>query len=323
MIMAASTLVNCGILALSLRKFVPDIPAPSLVTIKRLSRESIPSFLWSAFAIVYYRVDAIMLSIMTPAPVVGWYGASYRFFDVLMFLPSIYTAALFPIASRLWREQRPAHMVTTQKSLEFIVIAGIPMTVLVFTFAEHIIEFFFGLGEYAQSVIVLKVFSLGLLLVYVDFVLGATVLAADRQRSWSLVGLLAIPLNIGLNFLFIPHFQSLHGNGGIGAAIATVLTEAYILAAALVILPDSARQMPRMSVIAKSCVAGTIMSVALLLTPVVALWWMLAACLSLVLYVAVLAVLRPFAQHEVQIARTLFSVHNFRQLFLKQEGETL
>jgi Na+-driven multidrug efflux pump len=54
--------------------------------------------------------------------------------------------------------------------------------------------------------------------------------------SWAVTGVAAAVVNPGLNLVLIPYFDAAFGNGGIGAASATVLTELFMTMAALWLL---------------------------------------------------------------------------------------
>ena len=73
----------------------------------------------------------------------GWYGAAYRLFDTLVFLPNIVASAiLFPILSQLSAQSRPALRRAMAKGLDIILIVGMPISVGLFTLAEPIIQLF-------------------------------------------------------------------------------------------------------------------------------------------------------------------------------------
>lgn len=287
-VMAASTLLRCFTMMTALRRFLPRIPRIDWSQVHELLRQGTPYFLWSAFAVIYYRIDAVMLSLMTPDVVVGWYGAAYRVFDILMFLPSIYTIALLPVISRLSHQGPSDVLRTTRQGIECMIIAGIPIGALVFHFSDSIIPFLFGPDEYGQSVVLIKLFAVGLVLVYVDFVLGTAVVAADKQRTWSLVSLCAIPINIGLNYVLIPHFQEANGNGGIGAAIATTITEAFIMGSAIVMLSKDLFRFSWAAIILKSVMAAFVMTYFVQLLQRTPLHWIATASIGVGVYVSVL-----------------------------------
>ncbi len=235
-IMAASTLLGCVIAYRRLRPFVPRLPRVNWKNVVGLMRAGLPYLMMAIFAVIYYRINAVMLSLLVPEQVVGWFGAAFRFFDILMFFPSILSIAVFPVLSR-HVDMKDAVVQTTMKSLEIILMVAIPLAIGTYAFSGEIIATLFGAEDYAGSVAVLAALAPGLILVYIDFVLVTALIAMDRQRQWSWVALAAIPFSIALNALLIPYFQQVSGNGGIGSAIATNITEFGILLTALWLLP--------------------------------------------------------------------------------------
>jgi O-antigen/teichoic acid export membrane protein len=72
----------------------------------------------------------------------------------------------------------------------------------------------------------------------IDIVLGSVVVAADRQKQWVIVGVVAAIFNPVVNLAAIPLTERWFGNGAIGAAVITVLTEMILLAGALRLRPQ-------------------------------------------------------------------------------------
>ncbi|HKJ66914.1 MAG TPA: flippase, partial [bacterium] len=255
---------------------------------RAVMKSSLPFFLYSSFGVIYYRIDAIMLSMMTSVGVVGWYGGAYRFFDIVMIFPTVFTAVIFPVLSRLTFQKSTDARLVFQKSLKFILFLAIPVAAVLFVHAEHIIQLFYGLDEYAPSVVVLKIFGIGVVFVYVDFILGHTLFAADKQRLFAGVAVVATFLNIGINLVLIPLAQANFGNGGIGAAITTLLTEVFILVMALVLVPKMYFRGYTFATPLKIIINGVILTWFLTLLNSVGLSWILGLGLGMILYVIML-----------------------------------
>lgn len=319
-LMAISTLLSFSVNLRFSRRIIPGIPRVRWDALRGLLRAGLPYFLWSVFAVMYYRVDVVMLSLMAPESVVGWYGASYRFFDVLMFLPSILSWAVFPVLSRLSQQPGADPARVTRKSLDLIMLAGIPMSVAVCVFAGEIIDLFFGLDQYGPSVILLRIFSFGLLLVYVDFILGTTLFASDRQKQWTMVALAALALNPLLNYFLIPVTQANMGNGGIGAALATLITELFVMAMALAILPAHVLAGSRVMVQMKGLMAGGLMAMALWLLDGTGTDWIVQALFGGIIYLAGLYSFRAFTDAEIGFLERFFSYNNLKQTFVPHRG---
>lgn len=319
-IMVSGTLINFLLCIRYAPRFISSIPKIDLKGTKSMIREGVPYLLWTIFGIVYYRIDSVMLSLLTPEAVVGWYGASYKFFDVLAFLPSIYSLSILPVLSKMWGKEDHMLARTTQKSLEFIMIAGIPISVLIFSLSEQIIKFFFGLHDYTPSIINLQIFAVGLLLVYIDMVLGTALFACDKQRHWAAVAFFAVIVNISLNLLMIPYTQIHFGNGGIGASVATIITEFFVMFSALVIMPKWVLDGSNTLVSLKAIGSGVLMMVGVWYMHKISVIWYIQIVIALGIYGTTLLLLKTFTPQELDFMRNFLSIRNLRStLTLKKE----
>ena len=68
-------------------------------------------------------------------------------------------------------------------------------------------------------------------------ILGTVLIAASRQRAWTIVGILAGVFNPLVNLWAIPFTQRVFGNAAIGAAVVTVATELVMFIGALYLRP--------------------------------------------------------------------------------------
>jgi O-antigen/teichoic acid export membrane protein len=300
-IMAVSTLVNYLISRRLLPRIITFRPKADRSRIKLIVKESVPYFLWTLFGIVYYRVDAVMLSFLTPAVVVGWYGAAYRFFDIVMFLPNIFNMAVFPVFSRLWSKENAVLARTTKKSIDFILLTGIPISIGLLAFAKEIVGLFYGLEQYGPTADMLKIFSVGILLVYIDFIILPLLIASDQQRRATLFGFFAMLLNPILNWFFIPYFQSHYGNGGIGATLATLVTEYFILTCAVLSLPKHVFSENSFPILLKGIIAGVGMVGFIALLKNYNIFWIVNGAGAMLVYFAIVIVIRAVEPDELRL----------------------
>lgn len=313
-ISVAGVLVQFLVLAKSARNIVTSLPRINWASAIQQIKEGAPYFLFTGFGVIYYRIDSVLLSKMASEAVVGWYGGARRLFEFLNLLPVIFSTAIYPVLSRLWEDEKQTHKRTLQKSLEFMIFVCVPLSVGVIGFAEKLIQEFYGLSGYAHSVLVLQILTAGLLFLFVDFVLGTTLLASDKQRQQSVLALLAIPFNIGLNYFLIPYFQTHVGNGGVGSAIATGTTELGVMIAYLSLMPEGILRGFRVSAVAKSLCAGVLMAVSIWLMRLVGLPWLVGAFASPVIYFAALFLMKTLEPAEQRFLRGLLSVQGLKNL---------
>ncbi len=287
---------------------------------RRIVREGFPYFLWSLFGIIYYRIDAVMLSLMTPPSVVGWYGAAYRLFDILMFLPAIYSSVLLPILSRQSKSEYDSMRSTSEKSLEFLLLAGIPIAAGLIFFSHNVIQILFGLAQYGPSAILLQLFAIGMLLVYTDSILAGTVVALDKQRPWAFVAFLAVIINVGSNYFLIPYFQRVMSNGGIGAAIATDLTELFVMLSAVYLLPRHFFTKRLSTSLGKGVLSGIVMSLVIVVLAHLGIPWVIRAIAGPAAYAGSLLLLKVFDPHELDYLMRALSIRNLRQVMAEKGG---
>ncbi|HUI64929.1 MAG TPA: oligosaccharide flippase family protein [Bacteroidota bacterium] len=273
----------------------------------RSLKQGIPYFLNSLFGVIYYRVATVMLSLMATETVVGWYGASYRFFDIIMFIPSIFSISIYPVLARSW-EDKEALTRMTRKSLDFILLLGIPIAIGTIAYSPVIIRLIFGLKGYQESIIVLRVLGAGILLVYIDMMLGTTLLASDKQRQLSISAFLAIFVNVGINLWLIPYTQARFGNGGIGAGIATNITEFFIMITMIIMMPPHILRKSRVSVQLKAIAAGCVMVLTIYLASLIGVHWIVSASVSSLVYCGLVYALGAIEPSELALIQSAIPI---------------
>jgi O-antigen/teichoic acid export membrane protein len=276
-------------------------------------KEGLPYFLLTALGVIYYRINAVMLSKMAAEDAVGWYGGAFRLFEMLNF-PTILTAAIYPVLSRLWKNEERTHQRTMQKTLEIVFVGGVFISVAAIMFAENIVGMFYGLSEYGPSVLPLQILCAGLIFLYVDMIIGATLLSCDKQKELTLVSLAAIPVSVILSWILIPYFETQNQNGGIGAAIATGTTEMFIMISFLSLLPSGMLGGLRKSVFVKGLMAGGGMVLFLWAGTLIDVPWILKGVLSAVVFFGLLLFLKAFEPAEQELLKGLFTAKGFKSM---------
>jgi O-antigen/teichoic acid export membrane protein len=307
-------LLNFLVLLRLSKRIVAPLPRINWAGVFGRIKNGAPYFLFVVFSSIYFRIGSVMLSKLAPEEVVGWYGGAYKLFESLNFAPVVFSTALYPILSRMWNEKEQTHKRTTQKSLEIVIIIAVPVSIGVIAFAEKMIQIFYGLTGYTHSVPVLQLLSCGFLFLFIDMILGTLLLSSDKQRSQSLLALFAIPVSIGLNFLLIPYCQAHFGNGGLGAAVSTGLTEFFIMLGMLSLIPRGILEGFRFSVVIKCLSSGILMGGFILLCVSLGLPWIVVALMSAAVYVTSIFVMRTFEPVEEDFFRSMLTLKNLRNI---------
>jgi O-antigen/teichoic acid export membrane protein len=199
-------------------KFVID-PAFML----KILRGNAPFVIYGFLQMGYAKLDTILLSFMTNSSVVGWYGAGTRLYDTLNFLPNIVVATImYPIFSKLSVTSDEDLKLALEKSVNFLLFCGIPISTLLIVTAPNIIGFLYARSEFAHTIPALQALAPGLIFTYMNYILSSTILSKKQDKNIPIIAGIALVFNLGFNLILIPLY--LH----IGAAIATALTEMLI-----------------------------------------------------------------------------------------------
>ncbi len=205
---------------------------PSVV---RLFRDSMAFWAFAVFFTLYLWIDAILLAVLAPSEVLGWYGLPTKLFGTLMFVPIIISTAWLPRLSAAFRRSPSAFWSTARPALEMVLLLSLPIGVGAALVAAPLINLLYGRG-YEQSIPVFIVLACTSIPMYLNIVVNQVLVASRRQNVWTLVMVGASIVNPALNLLLIPHFQRANHNGAIGAALALLLTEALIMCAGLTLV---------------------------------------------------------------------------------------
>ncbi len=267
-------------------------------------RGGLPFLVASFFSFVYFRIDVVMLSSMASNRVVGWYGAPYKLFDTLMFFPSIMFVVVFPVFSRLWKESKEEFIQSARRALDLTLIVGVFAGFSLIVLARPVIDFLFGLRQYAPSVILLQGLAVCIPLVYANFVIGAVDTSSDKQKEISVVAIIATVINIGLNLWMIPFFQKSYGNGAIGAMIATTITEICVMVMDIYLLPKGCFSAENVLLAEKSVAAGIVAGAILWYAESNLHLWYISGIIGAVVYAVLLVAAKVLTKREWEIAKS-------------------
>jgi O-antigen/teichoic acid export membrane protein len=264
----------------------------NLALMRELIRKSIPFLVYGVLGVIYYRVDTVMLSLVANAAVVGWYGAGYRLFDTLVFLPSlVISAIMYPIFSKLSLRSERELKIAVEKSLNFLLFCGIPIAVALVVAAPNIIGFLYHRAEFDQAVPVLQLLAPGLVFLYINSVLGSIIISTKHEKNITIMAGIALVFNVGMNLFLIPRYEH------IGAAFVTSLTELLLMCLGFVFVPRALWPSGSLIVGLKALAASLVMAFVIWSTRQMNLFIILS--LALVTYVVVAAFFGTIAREDM------------------------
>jgi len=261
--------------------------------IRGLVRTSIPFVVYGVLGVIYYRIDTVLLSLMTNTAVVGWYGAGYRLFDTLNFLPSlIMGSTMYPIFSKLSTTSEERLKLAIEKTMNFLLFFGIPIAMGMLFAAPNIIRFLYHRPEFIHTIPVLQALAPGLVFLYVNAVFGNLMASTKREKKIPIMAAIALVFNLGLNLILIPVYQQ------VGAAVVTSLSELLLAGIAIVFIPKHLLPLGSLRVGVKSLVASLVMAVAILLLS--AFQILLILPMPMLVYFVTATLLRTIPREDIQ-----------------------
>ncbi len=183
-----------------------------------LWRASLPLGLALLINTLFFRVDALILSVLRSPAEVGIYGLAYRVLEVVLAFGAFFLASIFPVLSRV-SEDRERWERISRRAFRVTFAAGLPVAACGALLADEIVALISREEAYRGAGAALSVLLLAAALSWVNGCGGMMLISIDRQRQslWLNVG--ALTFNVLANLLFVPKY------GFMAAAWVTVLSE--------------------------------------------------------------------------------------------------
>jgi O-antigen/teichoic acid export membrane protein len=261
-------------------------------------KEALPFFLSAVFSVIAFRIDIVMLSMMKGDIVVGWYSAAYRLMEVLMFIPATFVGSIYPVLSNFYVSSQESLKIAYQKSFKYLSIVGLPIAVGTTLLADKIILIIYKSG-FVHSIIALQVLIWTIPIIFLTYMFGTMLASIDRQTLTLKILLFCMSLNVVINLILIPRYSY------VGASIATVITELLAFILCYYFLSKFIYKIPIYKFIAKPIMASAIMG--LFILSFVKMNFFLLVCISIVVYLGMLILLRTFSKEDLNLFKQIVS----------------
>lgn len=259
---------------------------------KKLIKAGIPFALTGIFYIIYYSIDVVMITQFSSTYATGLYNSAYKLINVLNLFYSIYTAAVFPVMSKLFVGEKDLLNMSFIKSMKYLTLVTLPIAVFT-TFYGYDLIVIYG-SEFMEAGGVLQILIWTVCFLFINGACSLILNASHKEYSVTKIYSIAAIFNVCLNFLLIPKY-SVHG-----AAFATVLSEILILILEMYMvkkigqLPDKHFVFDILKIIFASCVLAGVLYVLNL-----NLW--VAMVVSVVVYFSVILLIRTVDSEDKMI----------------------
>lgn len=187
-----------------------------------LINKSWPLALSAFFALIYLKVDQVMLGYLSSSKDLGLYSAAARLSEVWYVLPTALATAIFPTIIKMKGSNKASFL----ESLYRIVFYTSFVIVLPIYFLSDIIVYYLYGTEFRLSGEILSIHIWACPVMFMGAIYSKVLISENLLVYGLIRDIAGAILNIALNFYLIPSY------GGKGAAVATVVSytfSSYIL----------------------------------------------------------------------------------------------
>ncbi|MCK0505738.1 flippase [Aromatoleum anaerobium] len=186
---------------------------------KSLLRDSWPLILSGLAAMLYMRIDQVMLGQMLGNQAVGVYSAAARISEIWYFVPVAIVSSIFPGIVKLKAQNNDLYLSRLQKLYDSLIAISV-FVALATTASSHLIVGLLYGAHYSDAATILSIQIWAGIFVTMGISRGPWIITEGLQKyTYRYIGL-AMLVNIVCNSFLIPAF------GAVGAAVSSIAAQA-------------------------------------------------------------------------------------------------
>ena len=217
---------------INIHRFI-DLKLQSSYNFKQHLKPVFVFFAMSCATTIYTHLDTLMLGFIANEQEVGYYNAAVKIKTILVSIVTSLGTVLLPrVSYYVEHDMLVEFWKICKKSLNFIFIISIPLTIYFILFAKNGIIFLSG-EAFMGSILPMKIIMSTLILIGLTNLLGIQILVPLGKEKYVLISVVTGAItNLIINYLLIPYYHS------VGAAIGTLVAEFVVFVVQCFILKD-------------------------------------------------------------------------------------
>ncbi|MBU2870946.1 flippase [Colwellia sp. E2M01] len=173
----------------------------------------------SLAAVVYLKIDILMLESMVDSKTVGIYSVAAKISEIWYILPQVVITALFPTLISLAKSNNKRYFKTLQSGFDLLFISAVIISTLIYIFSPMLIQTLYG-DDYSEASTILRIHIFSCIFIYMRILLSHWFVSQKLAKFSLFSQVSGAVVNVVLNLLLIPAY------GALGAAIATLISYA-------------------------------------------------------------------------------------------------
>lgn len=248
---------------------------------------------------LYTSIDSVILSFIKGQEAVGLYTASYRLILVLIFIPTIFNTAIFPLMSKYYVHSKDTLLFTFEKLFKIMFMLGLPIGVGTVIIASKVILLLYG-SAFLSSTLALQILIWSTVLMFARSPFERLLESSNRQIVITKALIIGVVFNVILNLMIIPFY------GYVGASVVTVLTDVIVFTLLLRSIKGIGISFSRDTKLSllKIIIASAVMGIVLHYLSDMDLFLLIG--MGAMIYLVLLLVMRIFDENEIKMIKSIF-----------------
>ncbi|WP_323737147.1 flippase [Methanosphaera sp. ISO3-F5] len=262
---------------------------------KYLILTAYPLAITSIFALISFKMNTILLNMLTTSAVVGEYTAAFNLMQALIFIPTVFSTAVMPIFSKLYVDSREMLAYSYKKSLKYLTIISMPIAMGTTVLSDKIILFIYG-SAYVNTIPILELIIWALPAIFLSYILGTSIASINKQHETVKATFICLLFSTFGNYILIQLFN------GIGAAMITVLNEVSMVIFYMYIMHKYGYSVPLREILIKPFIASLLMGVVIYF---INLELFISVVIGMIVYFMCILIIRTFDKDDMDIIKEL------------------
>jgi O-antigen/teichoic acid export membrane protein len=195
----------------------------------RLLKAAIPYAAAAAVAVLYFRIGAVLMTVVSTGEQTGYYGLAFRIIEIVSAIPLLLVSSALPILSRAARDDAERLRYALGRLFEVAVLAGVAVAIATALGAPFAVRLIGG-ADAEPSAGALRLLGVAMIGSFLVATWSYALLTLRRHVQLLLANLSAFVVSVVLTFVLAPP------HGAQGAAIAVICGELWLAAVYLVLL---------------------------------------------------------------------------------------
>jgi len=187
--------------------------------ILKMIKISLPVGITAVLTMLYFKIDALMLSVIRSPVEVGIYALAYKILDNVIMLWGLIMASIFPLLSKYHgMNDSTLYKKLLTKTIRLSVLLSVVILITGVTLAPFIIRVLGG-SKFYSSIAPLKILLWAVPFLFLDNIFYNIMLSFGKTTYMIVPLITSLLVTVVLNILIIPKY------GYMGASYVTVITE--------------------------------------------------------------------------------------------------